>query len=244
MELFYEMFQDLPRGGPGSNECTKKAFQMLSALPENPRVLDIGCGPGMQTLELARVCKCNIIGLDNHQPFLDKLEANAIKLNLANRIQIVNGDMFNLDFEHASFDVIWSEGAIYIVGFENGLKSWCDLLKPGGYIAVSELSWLRANPPAEPVKFFKSEYPDMRSIEENLTIIKDCGYLLIGHFTLPERAWWDDYYTPLEARIQILRKNHATNPEAQAMYDDTETEIEMYRKFSKWYGYEFYIIQK
>ena len=73
MEYFYELFVGLPRGGPGDNESTRKAFAYLKDLPSEPLILDIGCGPGMQTLELAKISNGKIIALDNYQPFLDIL---------------------------------------------------------------------------------------------------------------------------------------------------------------------------
>lgn len=77
MEYFHELFRSLPRAGPGDNNSTQKAFSCLKSLPSEPFILDIGCGYGVQTLELARSSKGTIIALDNYQPFLDGLEKNA-----------------------------------------------------------------------------------------------------------------------------------------------------------------------
>ena len=54
MEYFFELFGDLPRQGPGCGEATLRALELLKDLPPQPKVLDIGCGSGMQTLILAR----------------------------------------------------------------------------------------------------------------------------------------------------------------------------------------------
>jgi len=86
MEYFYELFLGLPRGGPGDNKSTEKAFSCLKRLPAEPLILDIGCGHGMQTLELARICKGKIIALDNYQPFLDILNKNAKEEGFEKRI--------------------------------------------------------------------------------------------------------------------------------------------------------------
>jgi len=45
-DLFYEIFEDLPRQGAGDQEFTKKTLSMVAGLPENPEILDIGCGMG------------------------------------------------------------------------------------------------------------------------------------------------------------------------------------------------------
>lgn len=73
MEFFFEIHQALPRQGPGSSESTRQAFNLLPELSSKPRILDIGCGPGAQTIELAKLSRGLIIALDNHQPYLDQL---------------------------------------------------------------------------------------------------------------------------------------------------------------------------
>lgn len=244
MDIFFEIHKDLPREGPGSIESTRRAFHLLKELPEKPAILDVGCGPGMQTILLARLSQGHVIGLDNHQPYLDRLEMKAREEELSDRIRTVNGSMFEMRFEKEYFDVIWAEGAIYIMGFEKGLKEWRHFLKVGGYMAVTEVSWLRDSPPQELFDFWDKAYPQIKSIDENLSLIEECGYCVISHFTLPEKAWWDDYYYPLEKRVRMLRKKYAGNKKALALLDEEDSEIELYRKYSKWYGYVFYIMQK
>ena len=162
-DIFFEIFNNLPRGGPGDNESTRKAFSSLRDLPERVHFLDIGCGPGMQTIELAKLINGQIIALDNHQPFLDKLNTEAKREGLENKIKTVNNSMFSMDFKKEQFDVIWSEGAVYIYGFESALKDWRIFLKNEGYFIVSELAWIRDQPPQEIKEFFQEEYPPMKS---------------------------------------------------------------------------------
>ena len=133
MEYFFELYSGLPRGGPGDNQSTRKAFSYLKNLPVEPYILDIGCGPGMQTLELARITRGRIVALDNYKSFLDVLMKNAGKEGLDKRIFPTSQSMLEMDFKDNSFDVIWSEGALYQMGFQNGLKKCCQLLKNGGY---------------------------------------------------------------------------------------------------------------
>jgi ubiquinone/menaquinone biosynthesis C-methylase UbiE len=244
MNVFYELFENLPRGGPGSDQCTEKAFGKLKGLPANPKILDIGCGVGSQTLALARCTSGFITAMDNHQPFLDKLSNRANKAELAHRIKPVNGSMFKLEFESESFDVIWSEGAIYIMGFEDGLNAWKNVLKPGGYIAVSELSWFKPDPPEKLKDFWDRDYPGMKSLEENMEIIKKCGYTDISHFNLPDSVWWDSFYNPMEEQIMTLQQKYAEDPEALETLMTQALEINLFQKYSDWYGYVFYIMQK
>jgi hypothetical protein len=129
------------------------------------------------------------------------------------------------------------------MGFEAGLRYWQRFLRPGGCIAVTEISWLRDDPPQAPHDFFAAEYPVMQSVNANIEVIRQTGLRLLDHFTLPEAAWWDDYYTPLAARLPRLKADHPDDFNAQALIAATEVEIQTYREYSAWYGSEFYIMQ-
>jgi len=62
-DIFFEIHRDLPREGPGRNQYTRKAFRMLPKM-EKPHILDVGCGPGGPTMELARVSQGDVIGIE------------------------------------------------------------------------------------------------------------------------------------------------------------------------------------
>lgn len=242
MEIFLEIHQNLIRESPGGDKYTQQALQMLPKLSQ-PNILDIGCGPGSQTLELARLTDGKIIAIDNHQPFLDRLQAQVTELNLDDRITCLNKSMFALSFPPETFDLLWAEGSIYIIGLEQGLKQWHPLIKAGGFLVVSELVWLQSQAPQTIQAFWQENYPAMKNVQEILNLIPDCGYNLSGHFTLPEKAWWN-YYQPLEARINYLREKYSHNPEALAILQSEQLEIEIYREYHDWYGYEFFVLQK
>ena len=149
-----------------------------------------------------------------------------------------------LDFPDETFDLLWSEGAIYIMGFENGLRQWRPMLKKGGYLAVSEISWLTQSPPDEAHEFWGNECPDMTDIESNLKTIAGCGYAIVDHFVLPEEAWWQGYSNALQQNIMAFRKRYADNRAALEICDATEREMDIYRRYSNAYGYVFYIMKR
>jgi SAM-dependent methyltransferase len=243
MNIFFDIHKDLPREGPGDCESTRKALSIIKDLPSKPVILDIGCGPGMQTLDLARYTNGKVIAVDTHQPFLEMLEKRAQAAALSERITAINESMFALPFSEHSFDLIWSEGAIYIIGFEQGLCAWRPLLKPGGYVAVTEITWLKPDPPEEVLSFWMADYPGMSDIAVNQERIRSAGYCEIDHFTLPPSSWWTDYYTPIEMRLPKLREKYIGNSEANTLLDATQKEIDIYRKYSDWYGYVFYVMR-
>jgi ubiquinone/menaquinone biosynthesis C-methylase UbiE len=242
-DIFFEVYQNLPRQGPGNKETTRKMFSLLTDLSPNPSILDIGCGTGMQSLELAKLTDGNIIAVDNHQPYLEQLKSQVLVEGLTHKVVTVHASMLSLEFEAKSFDIIWSEGAIYIIGFEKGIQTWQSLLKAQGYLVVSELSWLKSNPPTEVLQYWQANYPDMQTIESNLRSVEDSGYRKVGHFVLPELGWWEDYYTPLEERIRFLQQKYKDNKAINEALDNSLLEIEVYRKYSDWYGYVFYLMQ-
>ncbi|MCD4731871.1 MAG: methyltransferase domain-containing protein, partial [Bacteroidales bacterium] len=240
---FYEIFSDLPRQGPGDRGSTLKAAKAVSNLQHNPSILDVGCGIGKQTLELTDYFGGKITAVDNHQPFLDELGLKVINEGLTDNIDCLNADMLNLPFNDEQFDIIWAEGSIYNIGFREGLESFKKMLKPGGYIAVTEVSWLKDSPPQELQEFWNQEYPDIKTIDQNLEIISSTDYKLVDHFTLPDSAWMDDYYIPLEKRLEKFRKIYTKDKNALALIESVQLEIDIFRKYSSYYGYVFYIMQ-
>lgn len=242
-EFFYELFSDMPRQGPGSNEYTRKAYMSLPNLALQPNILDVGCGSGMQTLELARISEGEITALDNYQPFLDDLRMRAKAEGLDNKITIVNGSMFELPYAKSTFDLIWSEGAVFIIGFEKGLREWKPLIKQGGYLVVSELTWTKPDVPDELRTYLEGAYPGIKNIAENVEIIRQADYDGVASFILPESGWWDDFYNWLQRRINQLRHKYVENREALAVLDAGQQEIDMYKKYSPYYSYVFYLMQ-
>ncbi len=175
---------------------------------------------------------------------MDSLNNQIEKLKLFDKIKTENADMNNLNFKNNSFNAIWAEGSIYIIGFEKGIKQWKKLLKTKGYIAVSHISWLKDDPPNEITKFWKDNYPNIKNIQTNLNIIKNAGYNIINHFILSENAWFDDYYNPLQNNINAFITKYQNNNDALKIAKEEQLEINLYKKYSKYYGYVFYIMQK
>lgn len=244
MQYFYELFRGLPRGGPGDNKSTSKAFGYLKNLPDELIILDIGCGHGMQTLELARISKAKIIAIDNYQPFLDILRKKAMDEGFEKRIITRNQSMLDMNFKNNMFDIIWSEGALYFMGFQNGLKRCNQILKNKGYLVVTEAVLLLPNLPKELKQFWDEGYPDIKNIKSNITLIRNEGFELISHFTLPKSSWIDSFYSPMEKRIKELEKKYYNNKIALQTFEECKKEINMYTKYSDYYGYEFFIMQK
>ena len=65
------------------------------------------------------------------------------------------------------------------------------MAKPGGYLVVSQLSWLRLDPPAEIRDFWAGNCPAMRDVEANPAAARKARWRCLGHFHLPAEAWTD-----------------------------------------------------
>ena len=167
VNLICSMFEGLPRQGPGMDEATAFAFSFLPSDAKRGKILDIGCGSGMQDLALARICPdCEITASDIHQPFLDDLCDRAKKAGLDGRITTRQASMDNLPFDDESFDIIWAEGSSFIIGILPALQTWKKFLKPDGYMMISDLTWFTDSPSEECKKFFNEISPDMFSISQ------------------------------------------------------------------------------
>ncbi len=254
MEFFYEMFDaSLPRLGPGLEALTIKALNMLRSsgfgrqddeLIHVTRILDLGCGNGAQTIPLAQHTEGPILAVDNHQPCLDELQRRIEAAGLSERVEVACRDMRTMKEEDGPFDLIWSEGALFIMGFRDGLTACHALLSPGGGLAVSEIAWLQPDPPAPCRQFFDAIYPAMTDIETNLAIIRSCGFEILGHFVQPESAWWEPFYLPLEERLGLLRCRYPEDTEKLAMIEHMQTEIDIYRQYSTYYSNIFYVMRR
>ena len=242
--LICEYFSSIERQGPGSPEVTIKALSFIDNLTENSRIADIGCGTGGQTMTLAQNSQGNIIGVDLFQNFVDIFNTNATKLDLQGRVKAIVGSMDNLPFRDEEFDLIWSEGAIYNIGFERGLNDWNRFLKKGGYIAVSEASWFTQERPAEIEKFWVDAYPEIDTIPNKVAIMQKAGYVPVATFILPENCWVEHFYVPQTKAQELFLNKYAGNKTAEDLVANERHEAQLYAKYKEFYGYVFYIGKK
>jgi len=183
------------------------------------------------------------VGLDLHRPFLHEVRRRAADAGLESRVQAVHGNMKSPPFAPGTFDLVWSEGALYNVGFPQGIETCRELLKPGGCLAATEAVWLEAEPPEEIRRWWQTDYPAIATVDANLEVIAEAGFIVLDHFTLPAGAWWE-YYGPLEKKLEGLRRRHADDPVALEVLEEAQVEVDMYRSHGRSYGYEFFICRK
>lgn len=233
------------RQGPGDDESTRRAAE-LSGLrgAHGLRVADIGCGTGASTLVLAAELDAEIVAVDLFAGFLGRLEATAEQRGLGERITTLEASMDDLPFADGSLDAIWSEGAIYIIGFERGAREWRRFLRPGGVLAVSELTWLTHERPAELESHWMAEYPEVGTASAKLAVLEASGYAPIGYFPLAERCWLERYYRPLQARFDDFLARHDHAEAARALVEAEQAEISLYERYSSFVSYGYYVARR
>ncbi len=241
--LICDFFLSLDRQGPGSPEATLRALSFIEGLDDSSHIADIGCGTGGQTMTLAAATRGQITGIDLFPKFIDRFNEQAWEQGVRDRVQGVVGSMDELPFEPCSLDLVWSEGAIYNIGFERGLGYWRQFLRPGGWIAVTENTWFTEERPAEVEEFWNAASPEIDTIPRKIAAMQRAGYEFIAAFALPEQCW-EDFYAPYPQAREIFMRKHAESAAAEAFVDSERLEKSLWDKYKAYYGYVFYIGRK
>ena len=245
LKLLIDLHKDAERQGPGGVQETSKAIQLAKLDKAGPlKIADIGCGTGASTLELACQLNAHITAVDFLPEFIDILKENASKEEMADKIHPLVCSMEDLPFGDEEYDVIWSEGAIYNMGFEHGIMAWRRFLKPGGKLIVSEITWSTGKRPRELQEYWENEYPEIDTASAKIKLLEDNGYSLISYFLLPEHCWLENYYRPLQRSFDGFLKRNNHSQEARALVSAEEKEIAVYEKYKEFYSYGVYIATK
>jgi ubiquinone/menaquinone biosynthesis C-methylase UbiE len=245
VQTIVDYFANVQRQGPGSTEMTKKALSFVNSLNENSVIADIGSGTGEQTRVIAENTPARqIIGVDLFPTFIDLFNKNSKELGLQDRVKGIVESMDNLSFDNEQLDLMWSEGAIYNIGFENGLRLWNKFIKPGGYVAVTEVSWFTEKRPDEITEFWNDAYPGIDTIPNKVAQMQNAGYIPVASFILPEECWTTNFHIPQEPVQEEFLKLNAGNKEAEGFIANQRHEARLYKKYKDYYSYVFYIGRK
>ena len=244
-QLLIDLHKRAKRQGPGGDVETRMAID-LTGLPHSTplKIADIGCGTGSSTLLLARTLNAQITAVDFLPEFIEVLQTNAENEGLSKKIDPLVCSMDSLAFDEEEYDVIWSEGAIYNMGFENGINDWKRFLKPDGLLVVSEITWTTNDRPLEIEEYWAGEYPEINTASAKIKILENSGFSPLGYFVLPEHCWLDNYYRPMQRSFSEFLSRNINNENAQLIVDAEKTEIALYEKFKKYYSYGMYIARK
>ncbi len=245
LRLLIDLHRGGARQGPGGEAETRRALELAGLRGRaGLRIADLGCGTGASTCILADALDADILAIDLFAEFLETMRRRLAAQGLDRRVKPVRADMAHLPIAPASLDVIWSEGAVYNLGFERGVRAWRSNLKPGGVLAVSELTWLTAERPDALHHHWMREYPEAGCASEKIAVLERAGYALLGYFPLPPECWLDAYYLPLEARFDAFLARHGHSDAACAIVDGERHEIDLYRRHIPYVSYGFYVARR
>ncbi len=239
-EALFRFFEAMPREGPGSEQVTRSLYDsVLDELPDSPRTADMGCGSGAASLVLARA-GAQVTCVDIWRPFLDQLEEAAANRAVGDRITTRVASMLESGLASGSLDLVWAEGSVFTVGFDDALACFADLLVPGGVAVVSECSWFVEDPPEEAARFWEAGYPGMRSVAGNLQAALSSGWRFLGASSLQPAVWEEGFYGPMEALMESL----GDVPDMQSVVAECRHEIDVFRRISDSFGYVFYALAR
>lgn len=245
LELLVDLHKRHRRQGPGCDTETERALEMAGIdRGRRLRIADIGCGTGASTRVLACLLDAEIIAVDRLRPFLEELAERAAREGWSERITTLCCGMEDLPFEPESLDVIWSEGAIYNIGFERGIVDWRPYLRPGGVLVASEITWLTAWRPQEIEQHWEREYPEIDTASARIRQLESHAYTPLGYFVLPEHCWTAHYYAPIEAGFDAFLERHGHSTSARAIVEAERREIDLYARYKSHYGYGVYAARK
>ena len=204
------------------NKYTRKAFKILPKC-KNPYILDVGCGSGVPTIELAKISGGHVIGIDIDETSLNLLRRKIKVTGLNNRVSVIKDSILTMDFPEESFDIIWAEGSIFVIGFEKSIKRWRRFLKPNGFLVIHD---------------------EKKDKNKKLALITKSGYTLISQFELTDNLWWLEYFTPLEQLIQEFRHKYPKDSELNDELNEDQTEIDKCKSNPTLVSSFYVIIQK
>ena len=245
LQLLVDLHRHALRQGPGGEAETRQALKLAGLDRSRPlKIADIGCGTGASTILLAKELDAEITAVDFLPEFLDELQARAKGHGVAERVTPLTGSMDALPFSDEAFDVIWSEGAVYNMGFEAGVSAWRRYLRPGGKLVVSEITWLGATRPLEIQSHWESEYPEIDVASAKIGILERHGYSPLAYFFLPPHCWLENYYRPMQNRFEAFLERHGRSDQAKAIVEAEKHEITLYEKYGEYYSYGVYMAKK
>ena len=242
LALLIDLHRHQHRQGPGSAAVTARAMTLAGLdTARGLRVADIGCGTGAATLQLAAQYGADVTAVDFAAEFIGQLDAAAREQSLSERVHPLVCAMESLPFADAEFDLIWSEGAIYNMGFVDGIRAWRRFLKPGGTLVVSEITWLTGSRPEALERYWLDAYPEIASAGAKLAQLEANGYDLQAYFSLPADCWLENYYLPLQEAFPAFLARHENDPAARNLVAAEQEEIALYRAHQSYYGYGMFI---
>ncbi len=136
----------------------------------------------------------------------------------------INLSMFDMDFADAFIrsDLVRGRN-LHTKDSPPVSTAWRRFLKPGGWLVVSELTWLVPIRRPKPRNIGRAIIPAWARSSATASSSREAGYVSMDGFVLPTQDWWNNYYGPDERRVEELREKYADDPEMLATLDEASS---------------------
>jgi len=133
-------------GGLGATE----ELAELCHIGQGSYVLDVGCGAGVTACFLARKYGCRVVGVDIRARMVERSQEQARRKGVADRVEFRVADAQELPFADGLFDAVITESVTaFPADKQKAVREYARVTKPGGYVGLSEATWLKSPPPPE-----------------------------------------------------------------------------------------------
>jgi ubiquinone/menaquinone biosynthesis C-methylase UbiE len=129
------------------------AGYLLPHLASGMSVLDVGCGPGTITVDLARlVAPGRVVGMDRSDEAVSAARQLAVE---GSTVSFTTGNLFAMEFDDSSFDVVHAHQVLqHLADPVAALVEMARVCRPGGLVAVRDgdyesMTWYPAYPELE-----------------------------------------------------------------------------------------------
>lgn len=226
---------DTIRHCPGNDAITNKVLRQIVLKDSQPKIANLYPGTGEQIMLLSQKYKnAHITGVDSDGLFFSSINGKAKQANVHDRVQTMLSPLTRLPFEPESLDLILSEGAFEELDFGKRLYQWRKYIKPGGYLAMSELCLLTNKKlPDELYDYFDNAYHnrELESIDYHIGQVKDAGYKLHTRIVLPDACWFE-YFESMKKEMEKL------------FAEGIEEDIERYLTYKEYFAYIYFVVRK
>lgn len=200
-----------------------------------PEIANLVCGTGEQAMLLAKEYKnSHITAVEEDALYFSSIKAKAKKNQVHDKIITLSSPLTELPFEEESLDLILSEGAFEELDFGKRLLHWRKYIKPGGYLAMSELCLLTDKElPGELYDYFHNAYLDreLETIDYHIAQAKESGFKLHTRLILPDDCWFAYFDSMKEGMGKLFGT-------------DMDEELQFYLNYKEYFAYVYFVLRR
>ena len=205
------LLQDLWELGSSPKEMTRLIKKHI-AITENTKILDLACGKGAVSVNVAKSLHVNVCGFDLLSDFIEYAKKKAKEYGVDSLCRFERGDVNDVVLTEKGYDCVIFGAAANILGSpKETLDKLVKTIKPQGYILMDE-AYLSDKASIEQVKY-KYEY---LTHEQWMKLFQACNLRLVEEIPVKEEYDFDFENKSIAARAKELATKH---PEKQAIFE-------------------------